>query len=117
MIADFSNARLEDWHGAGIRSVAQLKDQLRRMAAHWAWLSHGLESFQWDVIRVTLPVELRPDAYAGWGEYRDAVASLVRQKVNVSAYDANHDGIINSLWVIASSNGCTQCSFLIGGES
>jgi hypothetical protein len=59
VIADFSNARLEDWHGAGIRSVAQLKDQLRRMAAHWAWLSHGLESFQWDVIRVTLPVELR----------------------------------------------------------
>ena len=117
VIADFSNARLEDWHGAGIRSVAQLKDQLRRMAAHWAWLSHGLESFQWDVIRVTLPVELRPDAYAGWGEYRDAVASLVRQKVNVSAYDANHDGIIDSLWVIASSNGCTQCSFLIGGES
>ena len=36
-----------------------------------------------------------------WGEYRDAVATLVRQKVNVSAYDANHDGIIDLLGVIA----------------
>jgi hypothetical protein len=117
VIADFADARLEDWHGPGISSVAQLKGQLRRMEAHWAWLSHGLESFQWDVIRVTLPVDLRPDAYASWGEYRDAVASLARQKVDASAYDADHDGIIDSLWVIASSNGCTQCSFLIGGES
>lgn len=117
VIADFSNVRLEDWRGPGISSVAQLRDQLRRMEEHWAWLSRGLETFRWDIIRVTLPVALRPDAYPGWIEYRDAVASLVRKKVNAPSYDANRDSIIDTVWVIASSNGCIECTFLIGGAS
>lgn len=117
VIADFSNARLEDWQGSGIRSVAQLKDQLRRMEEHWTWLSRGFESFHWDIIRITLPVELRPDAYPGWVEYREAVATLVRQEVNVSEYDANYDGVIDTVWVIASDNGCIECAFILGGSS
>jgi M6 family metalloprotease-like protein len=117
VVADFADARLEDWQGPGIKNVAQLEDQLRRMEEHWAWLSRGLETFSWDVARVTLPVDLRPDAYAGWGEYRDVVASLARRTVDVPRYDLNHDGVIDTMWVIASSNGCTGCDFIIGGAS
>ena len=84
VITDFSNARLEDWTGAGFTSVDQIEAQLRLMEEHWAWLSRGLESFHWDIIRVTLPVELRPDAYLHGGVFRDAVAPLIRQKVDVS---------------------------------
>ena len=117
MIADFSNTRLEDWKGSGFTNVDQIGDQLRLMETHWAWLSRGLESFHWDIIRVTLPVELGPDAYPGWGEFRDAVAISIKQKIDISSYDMNSDGVIDTAWVIASSNGCSDCKFIIGGTS
>lgn len=116
VIADFADNRLEDWQGEGIRSVSELASQLRKMEAHWAWLSRGQESFQWDIIRVTLPAALRADAYADWGAYRNAVAALIRQQVNVPKYDANHDGVIDSAWIIASNKG-VNADYLIGGTS
>ncbi|MDO9215723.1 MAG: hypothetical protein Q7U14_00540 [Lacisediminimonas sp.] len=116
VIADFSDAQLENWQGAGIHSVSELSSQLRKMEEHWRWLSHKQEKFQWDIIRVTLPVTLRPDAYADWGAYRNAVGALIRQQVDVSRYDANHDGVIDTAWVIASDQGLNY-DYLIGGAS
>ena len=87
------------------------------MEAHWAWLSRGHETFRWDIVRITLPVHLGGNAYAGWGEYRDAVASLARRRVDPDDYDCNHDGVIDTLWAIASSNGCADCTYIIGGAS
>jgi hypothetical protein len=86
------------------------------MEEHWAWLSRGLEQFDWDIIRVTLPVPLQPDAYPGWIEYRNAVAALVRQQIDVSQYDGNNDGVIDTAWIIASNNGIGY-EYLIGGAS
>jgi hypothetical protein len=116
VIADFSDTSLEDWQGPGIASVEQLEEQLLRMEEHWAWLSRGLESFQWDVIRITLPVALQPDAYPGWVEYRDAVGALIRDEVEVADYDSNRDDVVDSAWVIASSHGMTY-DYMMGGAS
>ncbi len=116
VIADFADTRLEDWTGAGFHSVSEVNLQLRRMEEHWAWLSGGKEDFRWDVIRVTLPVNLGPDAYPDFGSYRDAVGALIRQQVNASAYDANRDGVIDSAWVIASNHG-TSYGYMVGGAS
>jgi hypothetical protein len=116
VIADFADTRLENWQGEGINNVNTLSSQLRKMEEHWAWLSRGQEEFQWDIIRITLPVTLRADAYAGWGAYRDAVGALIRQQVDVSKYDTNHDGVIDIAWIIASNQGMDY-NYLIGGAS
>jgi hypothetical protein len=116
VIADFADNRLEDWQGEGINNVNELSSQLRKMQEHWAWLSRGQEKFQWDIIRVTLPVTLRADAYPGWVEYRNAVGALIQQQVDVSKYDVNHDGVIDSAWIIASNKGMDY-DYLIGGTS
>jgi hypothetical protein len=116
VIADFADTRLENWQGAGINSVDKLSIQLRKMEEHWAWLSRGQEKFKWDIIRITLPVTLRPDAYANWSMYRDAVGVLIRQQVDVSKYDADRDGVIDSAWIIASNQGMNY-DYLVGGTS
>jgi hypothetical protein len=116
VIADFADARLEDWHGGGINNVAGLSYQLHKMEEHWAWLSRGLEKFQWDILRVTLPVNLRADAYPSWWHYRNAVATLAKQQINIADYDANHDGVVDSMWIIASNNGMDS-DYLLGGAS
>lgn len=116
VIADFSDAKLENWQGDGIHNVSELNSQLRKMEEHWAWLSRGQETFQWDVIRITLPVPLQADAYSGWDTYRNAVGALARQQVDVSKYDANHDGVIDTAWIIASNQGM-NFDYLIGGTS
>jgi hypothetical protein len=117
VVTDFANARLEDWTGAGFTIFGQIRDQLELMEAHWAWLSRGRESFTWDIIRVTLPVELRPDAFAHGGEFRNAVAALITKKVDVAKYDANDDGVIDTAWVIPSSASYPDCSFITGGAT
>lgn len=116
VIADFADARLEDWQGDGINNVAELSDQLHKMEEHWAWLSRGLEKFQWDILRVRLPVNLRADAYPSWADYRDAVATLAKQQINIGDYDANRDGVVDSMWIIASNNGMDY-DYLTGGTS
>ncbi len=116
VIADFADSRLEDWQGPGIDNAGDLARQLRKMEAHWAWLSRGGEAFQWNIIRVTLPVNLSADAYPGWAEYRDAVGALIRAQVDVAKYDLDQDGVIDSAWVIASNQGMNY-DYLIGGAS
>jgi hypothetical protein len=57
------------------------------MRDHWGWLSRGREQMHWDVMRVTLPENMTPTAYAGWPEYREAVVSLVLPTIDVADYD------------------------------
>ncbi|MDF3031941.1 MAG: carbohydrate-binding, CenC-like protein [Moraxellaceae bacterium] len=116
VITDFSNAKLEDWTGPGFNDTGDIRATLDLMETHWAWLSHGREDIDWDIIRVTLPVPLAPDAFGGWPEFRNTVAALVRAQVDIADYDANRDGIIDSVWVIASSQG-QEFDYLIGGTS
>lgn len=116
VIADFSDVRLEDWQGEGINNVTELSEQLRKMREHWAWLSRGSERFHWDILRVTLPVNLSANAYANWEEYRAAVANLIKQQINTADYDANGDGIVDSAWIITSNNG-QYYDYMVGGTS
>jgi hypothetical protein len=116
VITDFADSRLENWQGPGINSEAKLRAQLDKMEAHWEWLSHGKEEMTWDILRITLPVPLAPGAFNGWWEYREAAATLVRQQVDVSRYDANGDGVIDSAWLVASSQD-REYDWLIGGAS
>ncbi|MFI3187841.1 MAG: hypothetical protein QX198_17835 [Methylococcaceae bacterium] len=116
VIADFADTKLEDWQGSGIKDISDLSDQLHKMEAHWAWLSRGQERFKWDIIRVTLPVNLKADAYPGWGDYRNAVADLVKQQIDVTKYDKNHDGIVDTVWVITSTSG-KYYDYMVGGTA
>jgi len=116
VIAEFSDTRLEDWQGEGINNETELADQLRRMGEHWAWISHETERFQWDIIRVKLPVALTPDAYPGWVEYRNAVGALIRQQIDVSQYDSNGDGVVDTAWIIDPPNSGAY-PYMIGGAS
>lgn len=116
VITDYADTRLEDWTGAGFNSTGEVRDTLDEMEAHWEWLSHGKENMDWDIIRVTLPVNRSAGAYPGWFEFRDAVAAQIRQQVDISRYDANHDGVIDSAWVIVANQG-DDYDYLIGGSS
>ena len=116
VIADFANQKLEQFTGPGIRSQADLRAQLDQMQSHWAWLSRGLEQYQWDIVRVTLPVNLTPTAYAGWVEYRDAVVSEVKKVAPLATYDVDKDGDYDALWLII-SNGGTYYDYMVGGAS
>lgn len=116
VITDYADTRLEDWNGPGFNSTPEVRRTLDQMEAHWEWLSHGKENMDWDIIRVTLPVNRSAGAYAGWPEFRDAVATLIRQQVDVSRYDANDDGVIDSAWVIV-ANQDSGFDYLIGGAS
>ena len=116
VITDFANRTLETWDGAGMQTVDHVSAELRRMEAHWAWLSRGLEKFQWDIIRIELPVAAVPDAYANWVAFREAAAPLIRQEVDVADYDVGADGTVDAAWLIVSS-GYDPVPFAIGGAS
>jgi hypothetical protein len=116
IITDFANRRLEDWTGAGFRSVDDLRAQLSEMERHWEWLSRDLEQFQWDIIRVQLPNPAVATAYPDWMTFREAVVALAREQVRAADYDVNGDGVIDAAWLIVSS-GLEPVPFAIGGAS
>jgi len=116
VIADFSDFRLEDWSGSGINSVAKLRSQLERMQEHWSFVSRGRERFEWNIIRISLPVARKADAYADGGAYRDAVANLILKEIDVAKYDRNKDGVVDTAWIVASS-GDANYPYLVGGAS
>ena len=125
VITDFDDRRLEDWDGAGMKTVDDVSAQLRAMAAHWEWLSRGRERMRWDIIRVTVPKPCVASAFSGWTEFRATVAGLVRQQVAVADYDLNGDDAIDAAWLIVSAGGdlpTTGCAkeishWAIGGSS
>lgn len=116
VIVDFANSKLEDWDGPGINDVSELSDQLHKMEGHWAWLSRGKEKFNWDIIRITLPVNLDRYTYWSWWEYRNAVADLVKQEIDVTKYDQNQDGIVDTVWIITSTSG-QYYDYMTGGSA
>lgn len=117
VITDFADTQLEDWQGLGINTISELADQLHKMETHWAWLSRGQEKFTWDIIRVTLPVNLQADAYPSWWDYRNAIADLVKQQIDITKYDQNHDGNVDTVWVITSTSGKHYDNYMVGGAS
>ena len=116
IIADFSDRRLEDWAGAGMKSIDDLSAQLRELEAHWAWLSLGQEKFRWDITRIQLAQAAIPGAFSSWSQFRDTIAALVRQQVDIRDYDLNTDGVLDISWVIVSS-GDIAITYAIGGAS
>jgi hypothetical protein len=116
IITDFADRRLEDWTGPGMTSVDEVSAQLRNMEAHWNWLSRGLETMRWDIIRVQLPQPAVAGAYPDWSAFRDAVITLAREQVRTEDYDVNVDGVIDAAWLIVSSGG-EDLPFVIGGTS
>jgi M6 family metalloprotease-like protein len=116
VVADFSDSKLEDYTGNGVKSLLDVSTFLGQMKPHWEWLSRNTEKVQWTTIRVTIPRLRTATAFAGWGEYRDTVLALARQVVNVADYDVNGDGDLDGVWIIASDKG-SNFGYLVGGTS
>ena len=105
VIVDFANASLEDWTGPGFHTTADVQAQLTQMEQHWAFLSRGHEVMHWDLIRVRLPEPLTDTAYADFNAFRDAAVTLAKQQLVVTDYDFDGDGVIDTMWLVASNNG------------
>jgi M6 family metalloprotease-like protein len=116
IVTDFSDRKLEDWTGAGMKSLADVSAQLRALEEHWAWLSRGREQIQWDIVRIRLPQAAVPGAYANWNAFRDAVALLAKQQVDIADYDVNGDAVLDVSWAIVCS-GDAKIEYAIGGSS
>ena len=117
VITDFSDRRLEDWTGNGMKSVEDVSAMVGNMADHWAWLSRGRERIQWDIIRVQIPAPLSPDPFQGdWVAFRNAAANLIKQQVAPADYDVDVDGEIDAAWIIV-SNGNGEIRSALGGSS
>jgi len=117
IVTDFSDRNLEDWTGAGMKSLADVSAQLRALEGHWAWLSRGREKIQWDTIRIRLPQAAVPGAFADWNAFRDAVARLARQQVDIADYDVNSDGVLDLSWAIVCSGDADVGGYAVGGSS
>jgi len=110
VIADFADVALEDYHfpdfiDFAVRNEEQVREALDDMSEHWRWMSQGKSIFKWDIIRITLDESLTSDAFPNSFEYRNAVVRKVLEKVYVSDYDSDSDGLIDSLFIIAASDG------------
>jgi M6 family metalloprotease-like protein len=116
VITDFTDRQLEGWTGPGMKSEDDLSLQLRKLEDHWSWLSHGLERFQWNIVRIQLDKPAVADGFASWWEFRNTLAALVRQHVDVADYDIDSDGVLDVSWAIVCS-GDANVPFAIGGAS
>ena len=111
VVVDFPNSKLEDWKEPpdwplppGVHSMGEVREILDQMEGHWSWLSRGIEKVEWDLARVTLPRELKSDSSYGYRTFRaDVMQEAIRQGVDPAEYDVNADGIVDSVWILASS--------------
>ena len=84
--------------------MGEVREILDQMEGHWSWLSRGIEKVEWDLARVTLPRELKSDSSYGYRTFRaDVMQEAIRQGVDPAEYDVNADGIVDSVWILASS--------------
>lgn len=116
IVTDFADRRLEDWTDTGMRTLDDVRAQLSKQEAHWAWLSHGRERLRWDIVRIQLPQPAAPNAYPSWWDFRNAVGELALGAVDLADYDVNADGVLDISWSIASI-GADSLPFVIGGSS
>lgn len=114
VVADFRDRVLEDYAGDGFTSEEEIRETLDGMEEHWAWMSQGRELAQWDLIRVTLSANLAPEAFPGWPAFREAVVIEAAEVVEFADYDADGDGVLDTMFIIASS-GEADYGYLIGG--
>jgi M6 family metalloprotease-like protein len=105
VIADFAGTRLEDWHGPGFDSVAKVRAQLDAMSDHWRFLRRGLETVGWSIVRVQVPQAVTGDAFATSRAFRDEVVKLAAGQLDVTDYDFDGDGVIDTVWIIAATGG------------
>ena len=120
VVVDFQNSHLEDYTGSGYRSLGEIRSQLAEMSSHWRWMSVGSQEFGWDVIRVQLPRDLAPDAYAGSSDFRADVVQRARAQLgpDVARYDGDGDRILDAVWIIAATGARPgSYPFLSGGTS
>ncbi len=116
VIADFADAKLEDFTGPGVKGKADVAAYLSQMQAHWKWLSRNLETAKWDIVRVKFSQKIGATAFANGGEYRAEALRLAAQVANVSDYDVNGDGLFDGVWVIGASKG-QNYGYMDGGTS
>ena len=76
----------------------------------------GARKIQWDTIRIRLPQAAVPGAFADWNAFRNAVAFLARQQVDIADYDVNSDGVLDISWAIVCSGDAEIGQYAIGGR-
>ena len=103
VVVDFQDRKLEDYTGEGITKISDLERILHKMESHWKWMSVGTETISWDIIRVTVPHDFTPDAYANLFEFREDIIRLAKEKVDVESYDFDGEGKIDNIFSIVSS--------------
>ncbi|MGC4088169.1 MAG: hypothetical protein QM756_09765 [Polyangiaceae bacterium] len=116
VIADFSDAKLEDHTGTGVKSSADLTAFLTQMQAHWAWLSRGVEVSKWTTVRVKFSQKFGATAFANGSEYRGEAMRLAAQAVNLSDFDVNSDGLFDAVWIVGTSKG-QSFGYMDGGTT
>lgn len=120
VIADFADKKLENYGGVypseAVKSEAEIRSILDGMESHWAWMSLNKHHYRWDMVRITLDQEFRPDAFSDWQEFRGAVVEKAKPMVKLSDYDANLDGVVDSVFIIAACDD-EQYDWLMGGRS
>jgi M6 family metalloprotease-like protein len=107
VIADFADTHFEDWQGSGFRSVDDVREQLDAMQEHWAFLSRGRETMQWDLVRVRLALPMRDATFDDVHAFRGEVVRLAREQVDPARYDRDGYGVIDTLWIVAANHGAT----------
>jgi hypothetical protein len=116
VIADFAGARLEDWQGPGFTDLTQVNAQLGEMTEHWRFLRRGLETIGWTVVRVELPQAVSDGAFATTDAFREQVLQLARAQIDAADFDVDGDGVLDTVWIIASTGGHSP-PWLTGGIS
>ncbi|MFX0091892.1 MAG: hypothetical protein ACFFBD_09035 [Candidatus Hodarchaeota archaeon] len=121
VITDFQNHSLEDFSSnftGGVCSISDVQTILEKTSDHWKWLTCGMQTIQWNIIRIKVPQNLTKEAFTGWRDFRYQVVDFTYNQINQSMYDANYDGIIDVMWIISASRDYTPkrgYNYLIGG--
>ena len=115
VIADFPNNKLEDCRTATINSVAKLKPLLEKMSEHWAWMSCDQQTMDWTIIRVTASRNLADDSYGSWVDFRSDVVSLAGEQLDFADHDADNDGVLDVMWILAATRNQENADYCRGG--
>ncbi len=115
VIADFPDNKLEDCRTAKINSVAKLKPLLEKMSEHWAWMSCGRQTMDWTTIRVTASRNLAEGSYSSWVDFRSDVVSLAGEQLDFADHDADNDGVLDVMWILAATRNQENIDYCCGG--